>query len=382
MPAITSPVARIPLSGIRTLMELALADPEAIHLEIGEPDAATPAHVIEAAAAAARAGETGYTSSVGIAPLRAALADRVTRRYGVPTAAEHVVVTHGAMHGLAMALATLVGPDGEVLLPDPTFPNWTMAAVAAGNAVATYPAAAAHRFVPDPADVAAAIGPRTRALVVCSPNNPTGAVYPAEVLAALVALAHEHDLWLLSDECYADVTFGADHVSPARFDTDGRVIPFYSTSKSYAMTGWRLGWTVVADREARELMGHLAEGTVACPSTVSQHAALAAVTGPQGSVAAAVASYRARRDLAMDLLDRRGIACTRPDGAFYLMVDVGAADSHAFALDLLARRHVAVAPGDTFGASARGMVRVSLAAPEADLLEGLTRLADHVAARR
>ncbi|GIG39779.1 pyridoxal phosphate-dependent aminotransferase [Cellulomonas phragmiteti] len=381
-PAVSSPVARIPRSGIRTLMDLALRDPQALHLEIGEPDAAPAAHVVEAVAAAAHDGRTGYTSSLGLGTLRAAAADRVTRTHGRATAPDEVVVTHGAMHGLAMAMATLLAPGEEILLPDPTFPNWQMAAVAASAVPRSYPARAERGFVPDPSEVEACVTPRTRALVVCSPNNPTGAVYPQDVVAGLVEVARRHDLWLLSDECYEAVTFDAPHVSPLAHDTDGRVVAFFSTSKTYALTGWRTGYAVVPDPDVVEAMGHLAEATVACPSTPGQIAALAALTGPQDGVAAAVASYRERRDAACALLTARGVAHVVPQGAFYLMVDVGAADTEDFAQRLLARRHVAVAPGATFGEHAAGMVRVSLAAPRDLLLEGLTRLADEVVAAR
>lgn len=307
------------------------------------------------------------------------MAARVTQTHGRPTSPHEVVVTHGAMHGLAMAMATLLGPGDEVLLPDPAFPNWHMAAVAASAVPRPYPTRPGRGFVPDPAEVEARVTPRTRALVVCSPHNPTGAVYPEHVLAALVDVARRHDLWLLSDECYEAVTFDAPHTSPLTHDTDGRVLAFFSTSKTYALTGWRAGWAVVPQPEVVEAMGHLAEATVACPSTPGQVAALAALTGPQEGVAAQVASYRERRDAACALLTARGVRHVVPQGAFYLMVDVGVADTDAFAHRLLARRHVAVAPGATFGAEAAGMVRVSLAAPQDVLLEGLARLADEVA---
>ncbi|AEE46164.1 pyridoxal phosphate-dependent aminotransferase [Cellulomonas fimi] len=374
----TSPTLHIPRSGIRTLMELANRDPEALHLEIGEPDATTAPHVVDAAARAAHDGLAGYTASTGIPALRAAAAERVTRVSGRKTAADDVVVTHGAMHGLTMTMAALLGPGDEVLLPDPMFPNWAMAAVSVGATVGTYRTAPEAGYVPDPADVEAAIGPRTRAVVVCSPNNPTGAVYPAEVVAALVDVARRHDLWVLSDECYEAVTFGAPHVSPAAFDTDGRVVVQHSLSKTYAMTGWRLGYLATPRHDVVETLGHLAEATVACPSAVGQHAALAALTGSQDYVALAVASYRARRDAAVAQLDAAGIGYVRPEGAFYLMVDVGVADTDAFALRLLAERHVAVAPGATFGAAAHGRVRVSLAAAPDVLRTGLARLVEAV----
>lgn len=380
LPAASSPAARIPRSGIRTLMELALADPRAIHLEIGEPDAGPAPHVVDAVAVAARAGRTGYTSSLGATDLREAVAAHVGRTHARATRADEVVVTHGAMHGLAMTMSALLAPGDEILLPDPVFPNWQMAAIAAGAVNRPYAARAAAGFVPDPDEVAASVTPRTRALVVCSPNNPTGAVYPEHVVAGLLEVARRHDLWVLSDECYASLTFDAPHVSPLTLDTDGRVLAFFSASKTYALTGWRTGWAVVPSPEVVETLGQIAEATVACPSTPGQVAALAALTGPQDEVAAAVARYRERRDAACALLAARGVRHVDPQGAFYLMVDVGTDDTDAFARRLLERRHVAVAPGSTFGAQARGLVRVSLAAPREDLLEGLARLADEVAA--
>lgn len=377
---VTSPVTRIPRSGIRMLMELALRDPQALRLEVGEPDTTTPAHVIRAAAEDAAAGHTGYTSSVGSAELRTALAARVTSSTGRRTTADEVLVTHGAMHGLAMALATVLAPGDEVLVPDPEFPNWRMAAVAAGGVVRRYATRADRGFVPDVADVEAAVTPRTRAIIVCSPNNPTGAVYPAHVLEGILAVARRHDLWVLSDECYEAFTFDGPHVGLTGMDTDGRVLSFFSFSKAHAMTGWRIGYAVVPDPTVRDLLEHLAEATVACPSAPGQRAALAALRGPQDHVVAAREAYRERRDAAVALLADRGIGCVRPAGAFYLMVDVSAAttDSELFALRLLAERHVAVAPGAAFGPGGEGMVRVSLAAGRAALLEGLERLADLV----
>jgi aspartate/methionine/tyrosine aminotransferase len=380
MPTTTSPVAAIPRSGIRTLMELALRDPQAIRLEVGEPDQTTPAHVIDAAAADSHAGHTGYSSSTGLSELREALAARVSATTGRATSADEVVVTHGAMHGLTMAMQAVLAPGQQVLLPDPEFPNWRMAAVSTGIEVGTYPARAENGFVPDPADVERAVTDRTRAIVVCSPNNPTGAVYPRGVLEGIVDVARRHDLWVLSDECYEEFTFDAPHVGMTGLDPDGRVLSFFSFSKTHAMTGWRVGYVVVPDPTIQDMLGQIAEATISCPSTIGQRAALAALTGPQDHVAAARDAYRARRDAAVSLLAARGIGCVRPAGAFYLMVDVSAAttDSDAFARRLLAERHVAVAPGSTFGAAAEGFVRISLAAGEAAVLEGLERLADMV----
>jgi aspartate aminotransferase len=376
VPISTSPALRMTRSGIRAVMELALADPEAIRLEIGEPDTPTPAHVVDAAAADARAGHTGYTSSGGSAELRAALAEKLGAANGLAVDPERIVVTHGAMNGITLLLQALLGPGDELLVPDPEFPNWRMAAMVAGADVGTYPARSEDGFVPRLADVAAAVTPATKAILVNSPNNPTGAVYPAELLAGIVELARERDLWVISDECYEAITFDAEHVSPARFDTDGRVLTVFSFSKTHAMTGWRLGYAVLPTAELAETVAQLAEATIACPSSVSQRAGLAAVRGPQDHVTRAVAAYRQRRDEAVATLTAAGVRCAVPDGAFYLMVDVSDVfpDAEVLAVRLLAEEHVSVAPGEAFGAGGAGWVRVSLASAPAALRTGISRL--------
>jgi len=376
VPTSTSPALRMTRSGIRAVMELALADPEAIRLEIGEPDTPTPAHVIDAASADARAGHTGYTSSHGSADLRAALAAKLAAVNGLDVDPERVVVTHGAMNGITLLLQALLGPGDELLLPDPEFPNWRMAAMVAGPEVATYRARAEDGFIPRLADIAAAVTPATKAIMVNSPNNPTGAVYPAELLAGIVELARARDLWVISDECYEAITFDAEHVSPARFDTDGRVLTVFSFSKSHAMTGWRLGYAVLPSTELAEVVAQVAEATIACPSSVSQRAGLAAVRGPQDHVVRAVAAYRERRDEAVAALTAAGVRCSVPAGAFYLMVDVSDVfpDAQVLAERLLAEEHVAVAPGEAFGAGGAGWVRVSLASDPEALRVGIARL--------
>lgn len=376
VPSSTSPSLRMTRSGIRAVMELALTDPEAIRLEIGEPDTPTPAHVVDAAAADARAGHTGYTSSGGSAELRAALAAKVGAANGLSADPDRIVVTHGAMNGITLLLQALLGPGDQLLLPDPEFPNWRMAAMVAGADVGTYPARAEDGFVPELADVAAAITPATKAILVNSPNNPSGAVYPPELLAGIVALARAHDLWVISDECYEAITFDAEHVSPARFDTDGRVLTVFSFSKTHAMTGWRLGYLVLPTADLAETVAQIAEATVACPSAISQRAGLAAVRGPQDHVERAVAAYRQRRDDAVAALAAAGVRCAVPDGAFYLMVDVSDVfpDAQVLATRLLLEEHVSVAPGEAFGAGGAGWVRLSLASDPGALRTGIARL--------
>ena len=376
MPKVSEIAAGLPASGIRAITELALARPGALRLEIGEPCFPTPPHIVEAAARAARDGHTRYTAGQGIAPLREAISAKLARINGLNVPADRVIVSHGAMSGLLTSFAAVLQPGDEVLLPDPGWPNWEMMVRLLGGVPRFYALGAKTGFVPDPAAVEAAIGPRTRVLLVNSPSNPTGAVYPAEVLAQFVELARRHDLWLVSDECYDEMCFDAPHVSPARFDRDGRVISVFSCSKTYAMTGWRVGY-VAAPSALAATLAKLQQPVLASVSAVSQMAALAALVGPQDCVAAMRDHYRARRDEATALLAARGIGGYRPQGAFYLMVDVGR-ESGRFARELLEDCNVAVAPGAAFGEAAANHVRVALCVAADDLSRGLSAILDRV----
>jgi aspartate/methionine/tyrosine aminotransferase len=361
-------------------MELALGLPDAIRLEIGDPDFPTPAHVIEAAAAAARAGFTHYSPGIGLPTLRELVAAKVAARNGFPCTPAQVVVTTGACGGLHACLLALLDAGDEVLIPDPGWTTLVPMAHAAGVVPAPYRLDRARGFGLDPAEIAARIGPATRALVLNSPANPTGAVAARAELEAVLALADRHGLWVLSDECYEELVFDGEHVSPASLGDPDRVVSVFSFSKSYAMTGWRVGYAIATEPVAR-LLAKAQEPVVSGASTISQKAAEAALTGPQDVVAAMRDAYRRRRDAAVDVLERAGVGHVRPGGAFYLMADVSAAGLPApeFARRLLLERRVAVVPGDAFGDGGAGMVRVSLAAADDAVAEGVGRLADAVA---
>ena len=377
MPKISPAIAALPASGIRAITELAVAQPGCLRLEIGEPGFDTPPHIVEAAAKAARDGFTRYTAGQGILSVREAMSAKLARvnRLNVPP--DRIIITHGAMSGLFNSFAAMIAPGDEVLLPDPGWPNWEMMVRMLGGAVRGYRLAAHNGFVPDIAAIERAITPRTRAIVVNSPSNPTGAVYPAPILEAMVELARRHDLWLISDECYDEISFDAEHVSPARFDTDGRVVSVFSCSKTYAMTGWRIGY-VAAPSALATTLAKLQQPLLANACAVSQKAAEAALTGPQDVVGRMRDHYRARREQAMGMLKARDMASYCPQGAFYLMVDTGQ-DSNIFARALLTERNVAVAPGAAFGAGARRHVRVALCV-EADALDaGLSAVLDRIA---
>jgi len=223
------------------------------------------------------------------------------------------------------------------------------------------------------------VSARSKALIINSPSNPTGAVFSAEMIESLVDFAVRHDLYLIADEVYEQLVFDGEHVSPARFDPDGRVIGVHSFSKTYAMTGWRVGYAVASEAIAR-LIAKLQEPFFSCASSVSQKAAEAALAGPQDCVAEMRNAYREHRDLTTELLEAAELEYIKPLGTFYTMVDITpfGMDSYSIAKRLLQDAGVAVAPGGTFGPSADGYVRISLAPTAGEIREGLSRLASFV----
>ena len=358
-----------------------------LHLEFGEPDFPTPAHISAAALTSITSERQGYGPGNGIAELRAAVAKRVQRVNGFAPATEQVVMTAGGTGGLMGSLLTLCAPGDVVLTPDPGWPGYDAMLAIAGVERAYYPLLPERGWLPDLTALEAAITPRTRVLLVNSPSNPGGAVYPAETIAALVEIAVRHDLWLLSDECYDELVFDARHISPATLDPDGRVLTVGSFSKTYAMTGWRIGW-VIAPPAIAPALGLTTTAQINNLPLFVQRAALAALEGPQERVAEMRASYQARRDLATGLLRERGLLEYTPAGAFYLLIPVARAagygadepfESLAFAEALIAERSIALAPGMAFGSRTAHYVRVSLASAPDVLRAGITGLLDFAA---
>ncbi len=375
----SQPMAAMPRSGIREVMELANSIDGAIRLETGEPNFATPSHVCEAAAQAAADGFTKYTPNAGIPPLREALAAKVRDRNGIDADADQVVVTSGAVAGLYSTMVALVDPGSEMLLGDPSWPNYAQMMQLLKITPVHFPVRPEAGLVPQAADVEPLITERTQAIMLNSPGNPTGAVTDAAALADLVELARQHDLIVFSDEVYDEISFDGPYTPAAPLDTDGRVITFFSFSKTYAMTGWRVGYLVVPPGVS-PLIVRAQEPITSCVNAPAQIGALAAVTGPQECVAEMCNAYRQRRDLVTEFLTGRGIPHVRPRGAFYLMIDVSGSGSSGkdFVLRLLTEKRVAVVPGDTFGPDSGRFVRISLATAPDLLMEGVQRLADAI----
>jgi aspartate aminotransferase len=243
---VSQAAASLPPSGIRELMELAWAAGDVSRLEVGEPSFPTPPHVVEAADQAARDGWTRYTQSAGVPALREAIAAKVGRLNRYQAAPDQVVVTAGGIEAIYLAMLGVLEPGDEVLLPDPGWPNFRMMARLVHAVERLYPLRPELGFLPAPEDLERAIGPRTRAILLNSPSNPLGAIIGADRLTELLDLAAAHDLWVISDECYDAITFDDSFASPAAVAHPDRVISCYSFSKTYAMTGWRVGYLVVS----------------------------------------------------------------------------------------------------------------------------------------
>ncbi len=362
-------------SGIRAMAARAAAIPGAIRLDVGQPDFPTPPAIAEAGRRAIADGATGYTPTAGEADLVAAIQEKLVRVNGYAVPPESITCAAGGVGAIAAAFAAILEPGDEVLLPDPGWPNYTMMLPWTHARGVRYPCPADDGFLPDPDRVAALIGPRTRLLVVNSPNNPTGVVYPRSLLTALGELAARRGIWLLSDECYDEIIFRGRPQSPAAWLGTERVVSVYTFSKTYAMTGWRLGYATGPARLV-DTMVKVLESNSSCTSSIAQRAARAALLGAQDVVAEMVAAYRRRRDLAVRLLTDAGLCLAVPEGAFYIMAGVGpwGDDSPGFADALLRELEVSVVPGTAFGAVAPAAVRVSLASSDQDLEEGLRRL--------
>ncbi len=369
----------LPASGIREIVNLVAGSPDGqvARLEIGEPDAPPPGHVL-AAVEDALGSRLGYVQSAGVPALREAIVARLRRLRGLEVPLSRVLVTHGAVQGILVALATVVAPGDEVLVPDPAWPNYEMQATLLGARIVRYPLRPEDGFLPDPERIAALVTPRTRALVLNSPGNPSGAVLDAGLMQRVVELAAARGLLVVSDEVYDEIVFDGAHVGAHEF-APASVASVFSFSKTYSMTGWRVGYVVLPEHLA--VSGERVQETMlSCVATPSQIAALAALTGPQDSVVRNLERYRARRALALELFAAGGVEVPVPGGAFYLLVPLArGADSRAAALDLV-RWGVSVAPGSAFGEVARSFLRLSLASSEDTLRAGIARLLDWHAA--
>ncbi|MDR3562267.1 MAG: pyridoxal phosphate-dependent aminotransferase [Negativicutes bacterium] len=383
MKPISKRAAAMPAYQIREIMELAWKTPDCIHLEVGQPNFFTPDYIGEAGIKAIKDGFTAYTSSRGIPELQEAICVKVAQKNGFRATASNITVCPGAVTALESAVMAIVNEGDEVLLPDPGWHNPKPMVDFLGAKSVPYTLWPDRGFLPDLAEMEGLITPSTKAIVINTPSNPTGAVFPQELLEGIYQLACKHDLYIISDEVYEDFVFDCTHFSIKSIDVEERVLAIYGFSKSHAMTGWRLGY-VIAPAEISAVISKLQELLVSCASSISQKAAVAALKGPYDPVVKMRDAYQLRRDIALDILRRYGLYEYTPDGAFYLMVNVSRLGSNSgeIAKQLLRETKVATAPGTAFGKSMLQHVRVSLAASEEDIRTGMERLCQAITGQK
>ncbi len=361
---------------------------------VGEPDFDPPPSVLEAAKRAIDGGAHKYTAVSGIAPLKQAICDDHMRRRKQKASAKNVCVSVGAKQALFNVALSLYEPGDEVVIPTPCWVSYPEQVRIAGGAPVLVETREEDGWLLSADALAGALGPRTKAVILCTPSNPTGAAYPEERIRELAAVLRKHDCWILVDEIYAELVYdGFRHVSIAEVAPDlaARTIVIDGVSKTYAMTGWRIGWTI-APEIVTEALDMVQGQSTTNATAVAQHAAVAALTGPQDTVEAMRQKFERRRDVMVAGLNKvPGIRCRNPEGAFYAFADCrgmygiehagkAIASDDEVAFFLLEHAHVAAVPGGAFGAP--GYVRFSYATSEERILAGLDSMRTAIAAAR
>jgi aspartate aminotransferase len=348
-----------------------------IHLELGEPDFHPAAPVLDALEQALRAGKDRYCTVAGIPALRKELARYLLRTRRVTVEAKDIVIAPGCKIALFLTLMAIVNPGDEVLYPDPGFPGYPSITAGFGGIPVAYELSERLDFQPDPEEIARKITSRTKAILTCSPNNPTGTVYSDEAQRRIAELAVEHDLYVLSDEIYARIIYGDDYLSMRSYrGMSERTVIIDGFSKSFAMTGWRLGYAV-APPEIVEQLELLAINTYTCVAEFTQYAAIEALRDTSGATPKMVKEFAGRREqFVRELNQVPGFRCPHPDGAFYAWVNITGTGMTAEEVCrvMLEEAGVAAIPGAAFGPSGRDFVRFSFASSNAMLHEAVARI--------
>ena len=383
-PLTNTKVERIPASGIRRFFDLVSGVEGVISLGVGEPDFVTPERFRQAAIRSIEEGHTKYTSNYGIRPLREAISDQTARLRGVRYAPDgEILVTVGVSEAVDLALRATLNDGDEVIVADPSYVAYVPGIVLAGGVPVPVATNELHDFRLLPEDVARAITPRTRAILLGFPNNPTGAVLLESDVKGIAALAEEHDLLVYADEIYDRLVYGTEHRSIASLPgMKERTIYLAGFSKSYAMTGWRVGYAC-APAAVIEQMMKIHQYTVMCVPTAGQYAALEALLSGESEVRRMVAEYDRRRKVMWRRFNDLGLACFEPRGAFYCFPNISSTglSDEEFAERLLVEQKVVVVPGSAFGERGRGHVRACYAASLEKIEEACDRIARFVERR-
>jgi len=372
-------VRAIPPSGIRRFFDMANAskDKDIITLGVGEPDFVTPWHIRDACVYGLERGRTSYTANAGLIELREAIAEYLHTRFQVSYDPQHeMIVTVGGSEAIDLALRALVAPGDEVLIPEPTYLPYSPLTMLGGGIPVPVETKAEHQFKLQAEDLKAKITPRSKVLILCYPSNPTGGVMSYEDLLPIARLVEEHDLLVISDEIYAELTYGRRHVSFASLpNMKDRTLLVSGFSKAFAMTGWRMGY-VCGHRELIGAMLKIHQYAAMCAPIMGQIAALEALKNGIEEMEKMVESYNRRRRLVVEGFRQIGLPCHEPQGSFYAFPSISGTGltSEQFAHRLLQEAKVAVVPGHVFGMGGEGFIRCSYATSVAHLQEAIERI--------
>lgn len=367
-------------SKIREFFDLVMGAQDVISLGVGEPDFATPWTIREEAIYALERGRTTYTSNQGLLSLRESIADYMESRFDCAyDPKDEILITNGVSEGVDIVLRAMLNPGDEVIVPEPMYVCYGPLIRMTGATQVTIDTSDTG-FVPTAAAIEAAITPKTKAVVLCYPNNPTGMSIPESELRAIAEVVKRHDIWVLADEIYAELSYGAPFKSIASFDgMKESTVLLSGFSKSFAMTGWRVGF-VCAPEAVTSRACKIHQYSALCTSTIAQIAAEEALQNSLSEVAKMRWSYQQRRNLFCQALNGIGLKVVPPDGAIYCFVDIRATglSSHDFAVGLLKGHKVAVVPGTAFGDCGEGFIRCCFATELSDLKEAISRISDFV----
>lgn len=370
-------VKQIPPSGIRKFFDLVVATEGVISLGVGEPDFITPWHVRECSIHSLEEGKTSYTSNSGLLELREEICKYMYDGFSIKYApTNEVMVTVGASEAIDIALRTLVSQGDEVLIVEPCYVSYSPCAILAGGTPVSVPTYQKDDFKLTPEILESKITPKSKVLIMCFPNNPTGAIMEEEDLKKIAAIVKKHDLIVISDEVYAELTYGKKHVSIVNLDgMKDRTVLIGGLSKSFAMTGWRIGFAM-GHPEIIAAMLKIHQYTILCAPIMGQIAALEALRNGKCEMDKMVEQYDQRRKLIVKGFQEIGLSCHIPQGAFYAFPKITATglEDHKFAEELLLQTKVAVVPGSVFGAGGTGFIRCSYATSYSQISEAIERI--------
>ena len=374
-------ISTIKPSGIRKFFDVVSEMPDAISLGVGEPDFDTPWHIRDEGIRALEQGKTFYTSNAGLKELKKEIAEYLSRRFDLTyDFSDEIMVTVGGSEAIDIALRAMLDPGDEVLIPEPSYVSYTPCTVLAGGVPVPIPLKAENEFRLTPQELKSAITPKTKILILPFPNNPTGAVMEKSDLEAIKDIIIDNDLFVISDEIYAELTYLGKHTSIAGLPgMKERTVLINGFSKAFAMTGWRLGYACAPEHILKQML-KIHQFCIMCAPTNSQYAAIEALKNGDEDVESMREEYNVRRKFLMDCFKDMGLDCFEPFGAFYIFPSIQKFNmtSDEFATRFLREKKVAVVPGNAFGDSGEGFIRISYAYSLSDLKVAIGRLREFV----